>query len=77
MKIFIIYFIVFIVSAFIVTGWFFADLDSGSENKKESRFCLKLGVLSGIVFGVLGPIGILLSFYLTGCAENGWKIKVT
>lgn len=77
MKFFIIYSVVFLVSAIITTGWFFDDLDSGSENQKESRFCLKLGILSGIVFGVLGPIGILLSFYLTGCAENGWKIKVT
>lgn len=76
MKLFIIYFIIFLASAFVTSGWFFADLDKGSENKRESRFCLKLGILSGIVFGVLGPIGIALSFYLTGCAENGWRLKI-
>lgn len=65
----------FVISAIVTAGLFFADLDTGSQNKKETEFCFKLCICSGVLFGLLGPLGIFLALLVTGFGKNGWKLK--
>ena len=43
----------------------------------EQQYSEDMGtsILFGLVYGMLGPIGILISFLITGFAKHGFKVK--
>lgn len=65
------------VSAVTAWGLFFADIQgsfpalAARQYRKDLGECAFLGALCGL----MGPIGILAAFYLTGFAQYGWRLK--
>lgn len=57
------------VSAFVCTGLAYRHLDSSHIPHRET---LGSAICLGMFFGLLGPLGVLLSFLISGFAQNGF-----
>lgn len=61
--------LVWAVSAFVCSGLIFRHLDSRHVSSRET---LGVSLAIGSLYGFLGPVGIGLSFLISGFAERGF-----
>jgi len=74
----IVLFAIWVVCGLVIAGWFFADFQGRFPRiaDQSRRDDLAHAILLGMIYGLLGPLGILLTWLLTGFAEYGWRLKV-
>lgn len=67
----------YILCAFLSYGMLFAHAQGEFPSIAKQQYENDMGasILFGLVSGMLGPIGILISFLLTGFAKHGFKVK--
>ena len=70
--------IVWPVSALLITGWCFANFQDSFPShlaKAFRREDLAFGLLFGLILGATGPIGVLITYFLSGFARYGWRLR--
>jgi len=67
---------VWLISALIVAGWNFAYMQGIFQRTADGNRREDLGwaMVIGMLYGCLGPIGVLLAWLMTGFAEHGWRL---
>ena len=67
----------YILCSFLSYGMLFAYIQRNFPSIAEQQYADDMGasILFGLVSGMLGPIGILISFLMTGFAKHGFKVK--
>jgi hypothetical protein len=63
--------------AVISAGWFFAYVQAtfSIAPQQSAREDLGMAIVISMLYGALGPVGVLLSWMLTGFAKHGWRLK--
>jgi hypothetical protein len=61
--------VVYVVSAIVCAGWFNAKFQEGREG-------LGISIVLGLIYGFLGPLGVLIVYLMTGFGEHGWRIRL-
>lgn len=65
----------YLVSALTITGWMFAALHRDKvTDRYEWGNDLRLSLIIGFIFGLLGPFTVALFWVLTWKAEFGWTL---
>lgn len=58
----------------ITSGWFYAQMQSEFPTLAvaDRRSDVSRSIALGLFFGLTLPLGLVLSFLLTNCAQHGW-----
>ena len=77
MTFLILYLIGAVLSWVCIAGWFFADVQGEYPYwaKKRARHDLGSSVALGFVFALSWPVGLPLTYCVTGFAQHGWRLK--
>ena len=78
MNWFVVYLIVCFISSVICYGWYFAYLQREYPSVAEENYPydLAFSIFFGILYGLLGPLGILITYFInTKFAKHGWKFR--
>lgn len=60
----------------ICAGLFFAHVRKKYSQAGDSpREDLGMAVAVGSLYGIIGPLGVVIAFLLTGFAEHGWRLR--
>ena len=67
----------YILCAFLSYGMLFAYVQGNFPMIAEQQYSEDMGtsILFGLFSGMLGPIGVIISFLMTGFAKHGFKVK--
>lgn len=67
----------FTVSAFIITGTLFAYLQSKFPEiaRSDRRYDMGVAIITGCLWGSVGPLGILFAAFVSGFWKYGWRLR--
>jgi len=74
---FVIYLVVLLVSSFICYGWYFAYFQKEYPLIAKNYYKANISdsIIFGLMYGLFGPLGILITLLDTKCAKHGWKFR--